>query len=230
MLSGLSSALARRGFIVVAPFHGKTGLQGRPLQIKQALNAVLADPRFGSHADLARLGMLGFSLGTAVTLELAGAIPNVAHLTAYCATHPEDVMSCHHAPDGSNFPQRADPVPASRLSPPTLLPLKAIVLLDPYAVLFQQPELVAVTMPVLIFRPNQSELPGEANAIGLAKALPHPPQLQNIPGSHFVFVDTCPAALKSASPEVCQDPPSVDRTAIHTTIEKEIADFLSKNL
>jgi predicted dienelactone hydrolase len=230
MLRELSADLARRGFIVVAPFHGKTGLQGRTLQIRQALDAVLADPRFASHADATRLGMLGFSLGTAVTLELAGAIPNLANLTAYCAGHPNDVMSCDHAPDGRNAPSSREAVPAGAISAPTPLPLKAIVLLDPYAVLFQRPELVAVSMPVLIFRPAQSELPGEANAFGLQAALPHPPEFQTIPGSHFVFMDVCPPALKSDSPELCQDPPNVDRAAVHTAIEAQIADFLGKNL
>jgi predicted dienelactone hydrolase len=68
ILSGLSAALARHGFIVVAPFHGTAGLSLRPLQIHLALDAVLDAPRFRPHVDPGRLGMLGFSLGGAVTL------------------------------------------------------------------------------------------------------------------------------------------------------------------
>ena len=82
-----------------------------------------------------------------------------------------------------------------------------------------------VTMPVLIFRPRQSELPGEANAIGLASALPHAAQFESIPGSHFVFTDACPAALQAEASEACRDPPGVDRAAIHEIIEMKLRAF-----
>lgn len=57
----LFSNLARQGVIVVAPFHGKTGVQGRPFQVKLALGAVLADARFTSHVDPTRLAMCAVS-------------------------------------------------------------------------------------------------------------------------------------------------------------------------
>jgi len=220
LLREISVDLARRGFVVVAPFHGKAGAQARPLQVKLALDAVLADPRLALHADPNRLGMLGFSLGGAVTLQLAGAIPNVRHYVSYCAAHADDSMSCGHAPDGENGPVSDQALAAITASLPVPLSLKAIVLLDPFGVLFQHPELAAVTMPVLLFWPGQSALPGEANAMGLAAGLPHSPQFRAIPGSHFIFVDVCPVALETSSPEVCQDPPGVNRTAIHALIEK----------
>ncbi len=223
VLRYLSAALARAGFIVIAPFHQKTGLSGRPLQITRALEAVLADPRFAPHAEPARLGMLGFSLGTTVTLELAGAVPNVAHLVAYCAAHPGDAMSCDHAPDRGN----AQP---AGLSAPAPLPLKAIVLLDPFAVLFQRPELVSVTVPVLIFRATSNELPAAASVDPLTAALPRPPGVQAIPGSHFVYTDTCPAFLRSESPDVCRDPPGVDRDAVHAAIVRQIIGFFRKTI
>jgi predicted dienelactone hydrolase len=230
ILRELSADLARRGFLVVAPFHGKAGLKARPGQVKLALDDVLADSRFASNVDPRRLGMLGFSLGTAVTLELAGAVPNVAHLVSYCAAHPDDIMSCGHAPDGKNGPAPGQTLPVGTASAPSPLPLKAIVLLDPYAVLFQQHELTAVTMPVLVFRPKESELPGEANAFSLVAALPQPPQFQTVPGRHFIFTDVCPAPLQSSAPEVCQDPDGVDRAAVHAAVETQIARFFDDNL
>jgi predicted dienelactone hydrolase len=84
----LSSALARQGFVVIAPFHRTSRLLQRSFQIREALDEVTADPRFKPHVDAPRLGMLGFSLGTAVTLTLAGATPDFAHLDAYCDAHP----------------------------------------------------------------------------------------------------------------------------------------------
>ncbi|WP_439597475.1 alpha/beta hydrolase family protein [Falsiroseomonas sp.] len=224
ILREISVALARRGYVVIAPFHGRPGLAGRPQQMRRALETVRADPRFAAHLDTARLGMLGFSLGTAVTLQLAGAVPNPAHLLAYCAAHPRDAMSCGQAPEGNNAAPAQAPMPAEPL------PLKALVLMDPFAVLFQRPELAGVTIPVLILRPEASELPGEANATGLAAGLPQTPQVQAIPGGHFVFTDICPTVLRAASPELCEDPPGVDRAAVHAAVEARIIAFLRERL
>jgi predicted dienelactone hydrolase len=139
-------------------------------------------------------------------------------------------MSCNGAPDGNNGPAPGQPRSSGTFRSPSPLPLKAIALLDPFAVLFQQRELAAVTMPVLIFRPSQSELPSDANAIGLAAALPQRPRLESVPGRHFIFVDVCPAALQSEVPAACQDPPGVDRASVHTAIEGQIAEFFRQNL
>jgi predicted dienelactone hydrolase len=233
VLSELSADLARRGFVIVAPFHGTTGLLGRTFQIRLALDAVLADPRFKSHADPTRLGMLGFSLGTAVTLILAGATPDFAHLDSYCEAHPVDVMSCDHAPGGGG--RKTTPVPwwAFWVRPPPSaapLPLKAIVLLDPFGVLFPRERLTSVTMPVLLFRPDHSELPGEENTAGFATALPRPPLYQTVPGGHFIFVDVCTSALQARAPEACRDPSGVDRAAVHAGVEAHLAKFFHDNL
>jgi pimeloyl-ACP methyl ester carboxylesterase len=141
-------------------------------------------------------------------------------------------MSCHHAPDGGGGtgPASRQKPSSENASPPSRLPLKAIVLLDPFAVPFQRDELAAVTIPVLLFRPDQSVLPGEGNAFGLAAALPHPPQYQTVPGGHFIFVDVCAPFLQSSAPEACQDPPGVDRAALHVGIEAQIAQFFHDNL
>ena len=80
--------------------HGKAGLALRPLQVTRAWDTARTAPRFTPHIDAARLSMLGFSLGTAVTLERADAIADTTHLVAYCVAQPTDVMSCDHAPDG----------------------------------------------------------------------------------------------------------------------------------
>jgi predicted dienelactone hydrolase len=58
-------SLAREGFIVVAPFHPGSKRPGearedRPRQIHKALNAMFVDPRFATHADPNRLGMMDF--------------------------------------------------------------------------------------------------------------------------------------------------------------------------
>ncbi|CCV15914.1 alpha/beta fold hydrolase [Mesorhizobium sp. STM 4661] len=228
VLRGLAAYLARQGFIVVSPSHGKTRLSGRPLQIMAALEAMMADPRFKAHANPAKLGMLGFSLGGAVALELAGGVPNFRHLAAYCAMHPDDVQSCNPGPSGDSNTAPPKRVQSADLPPPRL-PLKALALLDPFGVLFERDGLVAVKMPVLLFRPKQSRL-GEENTRALVAGLPQPPRVQYVPGGHFVLTDICPVALMKQAPEVCEDAQDVDRAAVQADIEVKIAQFFRDRL
>jgi len=219
--------LAREGFIVIAPFHPGTAkpFVDRPRQIHKALDSVLMDPRFSKHADPDRIGMAGFSFGGAVTLIVAGAMIDLAHLSAYCHDHADDSRACDGiATDGSWAK-----VPPSRKSDDAL-PLKALVLLEPYGALFERKGLGSVDLPILIYSASQSGLRAEGNALALAKALPRPPQQVAVPGSHFVFVDPCSPILATRAPEACSDPPGTDRAAIHERFRREIVDFLRANL
>jgi predicted dienelactone hydrolase len=191
LLRELSAYLARQGFIVVAPFHGKTRLLVRTRQVKAALDAMMADPRFKPHAASDKLGMLGFSLGGAVALGLSGGIPNFRQLAVYCSAHPDDVQSCSAGPGGD---RKAAPAPQAqppaKAPPIPRLPLKGLVLLDPFDVLFDRDGLTEVNMPVLLIRPKQSKM-GEANTRALEAGLPQPPKLEHVPGGHFIFTDIC---------------------------------------
>ena len=219
--------LARQGFIVIAPFHPASAqpFVDRPRHVHKALDAVLADPRFSKHADPDRIGMVGFSFGGAVTLIVAGASIDLAHLSAYCRDHPDDSRACGGiATDGSWAK-----VPPSKKSDDAL-PLKALVLLEPYGALFERKGLGSLDQPTLIYSASQSDLRPEGNALALAKALPRPPQQVAVPGSHFVFVDPCSPIMAARAPEVCSDPPGTDRAAIHQRFRREIADFLRANM
>ena len=57
-------------------------------------------------------------------------------------------------------------------------------------------------MPVLQFRPDRSQL-GEENSSELAASLPRPPELQTVPGTHFIFVDVCSPRMQASLPEEC---------------------------
>jgi predicted dienelactone hydrolase len=219
--------LAREGFIVIAPFHPGTErpFVDRPRQIHKALDSVLADPRFSKHADPDRIGMMGFSFGGAVTLIVAGANIDLAHLSAYCHDHADDTRACDGiATDGSWAK-----VPPSRKSDDALA-LKALVLLEPYGAPFERKGLGSLDLPMLIYSASQSDLRAEGNALALAKALPRPPQQVAVPGSHFVFVDPCSPILAARAPEACSDPPGTDRAAIHQRFRREISDFLRANM
>ena len=225
--AGLLLHLARQGFIVVAPFHPATEkpFVDRPRQMRKALDSLLADPRFSQRADPDRIAMAGFSFGGAVTLLSAGANVDLAHLSAYCHDHPDDTRACEGiATDGSWA--KVPPSPKSD----DVLPLKALVLLEPYGAPFAQKSLTSIDLPALIYSTSQSDLRPEGNALAVAKALPRPPQQVVVPGSHFVFVDPCSPALAARAPDVCSDPPGTDRAAIHQRFKHEISDFLRGRL
>jgi predicted dienelactone hydrolase len=225
----LLTPLARDGFVVVAPFHPgskrpREALEDRPRQIHKALNAMLADPRFATHADPNRLGMMGFSYGGAVALIVAGAVPDFAHLAAYCQDRSDDPKACDGVPtDGS----LANGV--GKRSPDALA-MKALVLMEPWGALFDRNGLTSADMPTLLYRAEGSDLKAEGNILALAAALPHPPRQETVPGGHFIFFGPCPPALEAEAPAACKDAPAVDRAAVHRRIEVEIGDFLRRNL
>jgi predicted dienelactone hydrolase len=219
-------SLARQGFIVVAPSHPGTSnpLQDRPRQIHKALDRVFTDQRFAGHADHTRLAVMGFSFGGAVALVVAGATPSLAHLSAYCRGRTDDPRACDGAP--AEVPP-SDLVPGKSAD---ALPLKAIVLLEPFGALFDPDGLKPVDMPVLLYRAEHSDLAAEGNILALASALPRPPLQETTPGGHFIFIDPCPPLLEAEVPAVCKDAPGLDRAAAHQRIEVEIASFLRQNL
>jgi predicted dienelactone hydrolase len=219
--------LARQGFIVVAPFHPGTEkpFVDRPRQMHKALESMLADPRFSQRADPDRIGMAGFSFGGAVTLIVAGAPIDLAHLSAYCHDHTDDSRACGGIPTDGSWAK----VPPSRKSDDALS-LKALVLLEPYGAPFDRKGLASLDLPTLIYSASQSDLRAEGNALAVAKALPKPPQQIAVRGSHFVFVDPCSPILAARAPEICSDPPGTDRAAIHERFKREISEFLRANL
>ena len=222
----LATSLAREGFIVVAPFHpgAKRPLEDRPRHVHEALDAMLADPRFATHADPARLGMMGFSWGGAVTLIAAGAAPSLAHFAVYCRERTDDPLACDGVPtDGS----LADAVGKRS---PDALGVKALVLMEPWGALFDRDGLKSVDMPTLLYRAERSELKAEGNIVALAAALPRPPRQETVPGGHFIFFGPCSPALAAAAPAACKDAPDVDRVSVHRRIEAEIAAFLRQSL
>ena len=223
-LRDLIASLARQGFIVIAPFHsGARPFHDRQRQLHKALDQVLADQRFAAQADRSRLGIMGHSFGGAVALIAAGATPDFAHLVSYCRARTDDPLACDglDTNDTSHFilGQATD-----------VLPVKALVLFEPYGAPFDRDALTAVRMPVLLYRAEHSELAAEGNIFALAAALPRPPRQETVPGGHFIFFDPCPPAFAEIMPAACKDAAGVDRAAIHRRIEAEVADFLRNNL
>lgn len=115
--------------------------------------------------------------------------------------------------------------------PPVDSRLKAFVLLDPLAVMFDSSSFSSIHVPVLLYRPqSDAYLNATQNVLAVASGLPLAPKVNVVPGSHFVFIDPCPAQIAGTDPLICQDEPGVDRTSIHRQIEIQVIDFLRENL
>ncbi|MGF9567438.1 dienelactone hydrolase family protein [Neorhizobium sp. JUb45] len=236
----LAAMLARAGYIVVAPLHvGDAAghprladkpkvLSLRPRQATAALEAFLQNARFAPFIDAERIGMIGYSAGGYTALVLAGAHPNFQQAIAYCATEGRsDIGSCGQARD-------RPPQPAARNDaalPQTNIRLKAVVLMDPLGMLFDQAGLAALTMPILMMRPqDDSYLRAAPNALELVRNLPKRPQETVVEGAHFVFIDPCPEVVRAEAALICEDAPTVDRVKIHVDIERDVRDFLGVHL
>ena len=93
----LAAALAREGFVVIAPTHPGDNdkdtsalyttalLAERPRHLLLALDAALAVPELAGIMNEYRIGLLGVGSGSATALQLAGAVPELGGLVSYCA-------------------------------------------------------------------------------------------------------------------------------------------------
>jgi hypothetical protein len=214
--------LAREGLVVVAPYYPGTPRPfiNRPRQTRSALDATVADERLSGHIDPNRIGMMGYSFGGAVTLIMAGAKPNLALLSAYCREHRDDPKACDGIPTDDSLAN----IPSRRSD--YVVPLKALVLLEPLGAPFGTDDLLTLNMPILIYRALQSDLRAEGNALSLVRNLPGSPRQAAVPGGHGVFVAPCPPTLNA----LCSDPPGVDRVAVHDRVGDEVVDFFRSNL
>ncbi|MGF6214373.1 alpha/beta hydrolase family protein [Comamonas sp. 4034] len=233
----MAAHLAREGFIVIAPTHvgyaagqppaanSIQALVNRPRQATVALDAALRDNRFSPHAHPDRIGMIGYSAGGYTALVLAGAKPDLALAAAYCkAEAGNDPGSCGFARDALTQEPKIWQAPARPR-------VKALVLLDPLATMFDASGLAAINLPVRLYRPQDDVyMKAAKNALALARNLPQSPQETTVPGRHFVFVDPCPKAVAAEAALVCLDEPGVDRPAVHRRLESEITEFLKGNL
>lgn len=102
----IASALASAGFIVIAPSHSGDSMENagaaysaaalyyRPLQMHEALGAVLGEPDFAGLPDTQRVGLLGSGSGALTVLQLCGVDLDYASYARYCESAWNDEALC----------------------------------------------------------------------------------------------------------------------------------------
>jgi predicted dienelactone hydrolase len=233
----LAEALASHGYVVATPRHlgdsydrpeGRftdKQIVGRPWQAVATLDAVLADKRVGPSIDAKRIGMAGFSAGAYTTMVMAGAKPNFALYTAYCAAHADDHGVCPAG--GQSALQRTRP----GWNVPSDSRVRAAVAMAPFSIMFDAKGVAGVTIPLRIYKASDDQvLRNRWNTDHLLSLLPASVERGELAGGHYVFIAPCSDEMKTAMPFLCVDAPGVDRVAEHARLNAEIIDFFDRKL
>lgn len=235
-LHDLATALARKGFVVVAVLHPGdnykdhsrlgtlSNLYGRPMQISAAISATLHDRHLSPHVLGDEVGVMGYSAGGETALILAGAQPDLERLRRYCQERPNDRDAC--TTQGELIADRDDLVPSADPR------VHALLLLAPLSLMFGRQTLADVHVPVLLYSGDDDTLVfPDKNADALARKLPVAPEFKVIAGAgHFVFMAPCTDEQMAIMPGLCTDADGVDREDIHRDLIEEAGRFFRQSL
>lgn len=225
----LALALARRGFVVIAPSHYGDNSDNasaifsaalyyhRPRQLATSLHKVADIPDLRAMMDLGRVGVLGSGSGAITALQLAGADLAPEAAPAFCAKKPANSMFCN---DWAVARQARLPAEAAELKakfgPESFRPapvgfrVGAVGLLTPGGLpLLEEKSLDAVQAPLgVVFSARDEFFPPPGDSTGLSEILP--PGLaarstmyvcQDV--DHYSLAAPCPETVKTALPGLC---------------------------
>ncbi len=244
-LAWLSSALALEGAMVLAVNHpgstsgdssalGSVNLQDRAADLSAALDHVLADPALAAHVEPGRIAALGFSMGGATALHLAGGRMDRALYRDYCARLGPEAIDCLWWARGGVDLAALPPAWEGDMRDPRV---SASIAVDPgYTHALTQASIAAMRDPVLLINLGAAGHRWPAVDVGpagsdLAARLPDATYVEIDPAHHFTFLAECKpgaAAILDAAGEepVCDDPPGADRADVHREIIARVGEFL----
>ncbi|MCX8995593.1 hypothetical protein NOF55_00540 [Rhizobiaceae bacterium BDR2-2] len=243
-LGWLSSRLALKGAMVLAVNHpGSTSgdssprrsvrLAERAADLTAALDQILNDPDLARYIDPSRIAALGFSLGGATALNLAGARADRSLYARYCERFP-DAADCvfFGVSGGVDFSSLPDAFSDDSRDPR----VTAAIAVDPAITYAMTPESVkAMNLPVLLVNLGGDDLlkavDVSAAGSGLAGALPQAEYARFAPANHFTFLGLCKpdggrVLAQGGEDAICDDPQGADRAGVHEVIAERIAAFL----
>lgn len=226
-----AEGLAEAGFVVAAINHpGDTGtdmsraedlteIVERPVDIKRLVDFMLGASPAAAKIDPARVGLFGFSRGGYTGLAVIGADADWDNVTRRCegaTIHICDQVRSKEYPDHLTHDPR----------------VKAAVIANPLAVYFTAASFASIEVPVQLWNTEHGGDGVEPEDVAAVdKGLPAPHEYQFVPNAgHFVFLAPCPAELAQRRPNLCVDPPGVDRAAFHRQFNAEVVAFFRANL
>ncbi|MGC1548802.1 MAG: hypothetical protein WA777_09740 [Rhodanobacter sp.] len=252
--NALATYLASHGFIVATlehpgdNFHDTSGashstvLVGRPIQVQATISALLDDPQWKSLIDADRIGVAGFSAGGYTSLLLVGAVPHFARFIDYCHRYPNDEGTCSDASkikaeaarQGMTLDQwvariQNDLTRWGNTDDPRV---KAAFVMAPQSIVFDQTGIEKIDRPVFLYygEADHMLIPSE-NAARIRPWMKTLVGFKVVPkADHWVFIDPCTPALSKDAPDICSDPPGVDRIKVHAQLDADALAFFRKTL
>ena len=235
----LGTALARRGYVAAAPRHAKDNSRdwsgvgtyevwyGRPRQISEGIDAILADPSLGAVIDPDRIAVIGHSAGGYTALALVGGHADMDRARSHCRQHPDDGFCQVRRPDQTRVAAPSVPIPDSRDGR-----IKAAIAMAPPGILLDPVSLAKVGVPVRIYAAElDAVVPVRYHAEPLRQTIKPTPEFVLVRGAgHYSFVEPFPEAVKEQVGEVATDPPGFDRAVFQEKLRREIAEFLDRAL
>ncbi|HET8648400.1 MAG TPA: PQQ-binding-like beta-propeller repeat protein [Gemmatimonadales bacterium] len=245
----LATYLASHGFVVATlehpgdNYHDMSGtgtsavLVGRPIQVAATITALLHDPAWKQLIDADRIGVAGFSAGGYTGLMVVGGVPDFHRFTGYCNRYPDDQEIC--APldtlkaagtyEAALDKRQHD---LDRWGPTHDPRVKAAFLMAPWSLLFDSTGVAGVDRPVfLYYGQNDPVLVPDENVLHIAPFLKTLAGIRMIPkAGHYVFLPPCSPELAQSEPEICTDPPGVDRVQAHARINADALAFFRQTL
>ncbi|WP_156917574.1 alpha/beta hydrolase family protein [Salinarimonas rosea] len=243
-LAWLAAGLAERGAIVVGVNHPGSTFGDfeharaldhwtRAQDLSATLDALLAHPTFGPHADPARIYAAGFSFGGFTALSIGGLRGDLGAYTAFCGSAAPHVAHCRELrAAGVDLSAREAALWDASYRDPRVVGVAAI---DPGLHAGLGPahaaDLVETMVLVGLGEAGDRLIATDftAGGSGFAGAVPQADVVVLAPANHFTALPVCTpegAALlaEEGDDAVCTDPPGTDRAAVHDAIVAAIAD------
>lgn len=241
-LAWVAMGLARRGALVVAADHPASSggdperasmmqVWTQPHDVRHLLDTLLAST-WGARIDRQRIASVGFSLGGASAMLLAGARLDFARFPEFCKTHDDGACRAfarHFENLDADFYARTN----ADLGEPRL---RAAVAIAPgFTEAFTAESLRAMATPLLLITGERDQqLPPQTHVHPMKHLLPANSQYREIGDAHhFSFLPLCGEAAiellaKSNEEFVCQEQGEKSRPAIHAETLRAITEFLIK--
>lgn len=251
-INWLATDLAKAGFIVAGPNHpGTTSGDSLPAEtpklwkrtndLSTVISYLTERADWKSHIDAERIGVVGFSLGGAASMKLAGARINLDAYAKYCDTYTQ--WDCAWYAGGRGF-ANMEPISVPKLDLRTVDQtafeqsnlderVKAAVLVDPgMAQAYDEDSLKNIKIPLsFINLGSEGEVPLSVKADDLAALVPGSSYLTVRGADHFSFLPECKEDARAFLKSVGEIDPICEETSrSRKDIHAELSNLISLSL